>query len=108
MSNTNIAYGSDQQVKIQSIGLFAAAMQRKTGLNRMAGKMSKQEDASGNIRMASTNKKPIVRVQELSRGAGDEVTFDLINPIKAVPIMGDAVAQTEGPDESERQEERRC
>jgi len=96
MSNTNIAYGSDQQVKIQSIGLFAAAMQRKTGLNRMAGKMSKQEDASGNIRMASTNKKPIVRVQELSRGAGDEVTFDLINPIKAVPIMGDAVAQGNG------------
>jgi hypothetical protein len=32
MSNTSIAYGSGQQVKIQSVGLFAASMQRKTGL----------------------------------------------------------------------------
>ncbi len=93
MSQTTVPYGSDQQVKIQSVGLFAACMQRKTGLNRMAGKMSKQTDASGNIRMASTNKKPIVRVQELSKAAGDEVTFDLINPIKATPIMGDSWAK---------------
>jgi hypothetical protein len=66
MATTTVAYGSDQQVKIQSVGLFASCMQRKTGLNRMAGKMSKQADASGNIRMASTNKMPIVRVQELN------------------------------------------
>ena len=96
MGTTTVAYGSDQQVKIQSVGLFAACMQRKTGLNRMAGKMSKQADASGNIRMASTNKMPIVRVQELSKAAGDEVTFDLVNPIKAVPIMGDEWAQGKG------------
>lgn len=96
MSDTNIAYGSDQQVKIQSVGLFAANMQRKTGLGRMAGKMSKQADAEGNIRMVSSNKKPIVRVQELSKTAGDEVTFDLINPVKAIPIMGGAIAQGNG------------
>jgi len=96
MATTTVAYGSDQQVKIQSVGLFASCMQRKTGLNRMAGKMSKQADASGNIRMASSNKMPIVRVQELNKSAGDEVTFDLVNPIKAIPIMGDEWAQGKG------------
>lgn len=96
MATTTVAYGSDQQVKLQSIGLFAACMQRKTGLNRMAGKMSKQTDASGNIRLVSTNKKPIVRVQDLTKGAADEVTFDLVQPIKAVPIMGDEWAQGRG------------
>jgi N4-gp56 family major capsid protein len=96
MSTTSISAGSDQAVRIQSVGLFAMCMQRKTGLNRMAGKMSKQTDASGNIRMVSTNKKPVVRVQQLTKTAGDEVTFDLVNPVKAIPIMGDAWAQGNG------------
>lgn len=96
MAQTNIPYGSDQSVRIQSVGLFAANMQRKTGINRMAGPMSKQADAEGNIRMVSSNQRPIVRVQDLSSKAGDEVTFDLINPLKCIPIMGGETAVGNG------------
>ena len=40
--------------------------------------------------------KPIVRVRELTKSAGDEVTFDLVNPVKSIPIMGDEWAQGKG------------
>jgi N4-gp56 family major capsid protein len=96
MSKTNIPSGSDQSVRLQSVGLFAANMQRKTGINRMSGPMSKQVDAEGNIRMVSSNQRPIVRVQDLSSKAGDEVTFDLINPMKCIPIMGGEIAVGNG------------
>lgn len=92
MSQTTIASGSDQDVTLQSVGLFAANLQRNTGWNRMAGPMSKQSDAEGTVRWKSSNKMPIVRVQDLSVKAGGEVTFDLLNPFQATPIMGDEVA----------------
>ena len=47
---TNIPYGSQQAVVVQSAGLFAANMQRNTTLNRLTGKMPQQADAEGTIR----------------------------------------------------------
>lgn len=96
MSQTAVVQGSPQDLKLQSVGLFAANLQRKTGFNRMSGPMSKQTDAEGNIRGVSSSHRPIVRVQDLSVKAGGEVTFDLINPLKATPIMGDEMASGKG------------
>lgn len=96
MSQTVVPSGSDQSLVMQSVGLFAANLMRKTGFNRMSGPMSKQADAEGNIRMVSSNQRPIVRVQDLSVKAGGEVTFDLINPMQATPIMGDEIASGNG------------
>lgn len=96
MADTVIPYGSPQAVRVQSAGLFAASMQRQTNLNRLAGKLPQQSDAEAVLRRQSGNQLPIVRAQDLSKTAGDEVTFDLINPIGGKPIMGEAYAEGKG------------
>lgn len=93
MANTTIPYGSPQAVKLQSYGLFAANMQRPTTLNRLTGKLPQQSDAENNLRFQSDNELPIVRCMDLTKMAGDEVTFDLINPIGGKPIMGERNAE---------------
>lgn len=96
MGSTVIAYGSPQAVKLQSAGLFAANMQRPTTLNRLAGKLPQQSDAESKLRFQSPNELPIVRCLDLTKVAGDEITFDLVNPIGGKPIMGDAKAEGRG------------
>lgn len=96
MADTVIPYGSPQAVKIQSAGLFAASMQRQTTLNRLTGKLPQQGDAEAVLRRQSGNELPIVRCQDLSKTAGDEVTFDLINPVGGKPIMGERYAEGKG------------
>ena len=96
MGDTVIPYGSPQAVQVQSAGLFAASMQRPTMLNRLTGKLPQQSDAEGSLRFQSGNELPVVRCMDLSKAAGDEVTFDLINPIGGKPIMGEAYAEGRG------------
>jgi N4-gp56 family major capsid protein len=96
MAETTIAYGSDQAVKIQSAGLFAASMQRPTTINRLTGPMSTQANAEAKLRFQTSNEMPIVRCMDLTKKAGDEVTFDLINPMGGKPIMGEAYAEGMG------------
>lgn len=96
MTQTTIAYGSPQAVKLQSAGLFAANMQRPTMINRLTGKLSQQANAEANLRFQSSNDYPVVRCMDLTKSAGDEVTFDLINPIGGIPIMGEENAEGKG------------
>lgn len=93
MPTTSIPYGSPQAVQIQSAGLFAANMQRPTTLGRLTGKLPTQADAESNLRFQSSNELPIVRCMDLTKKAGDEITFDLINPIGGKPIMGEKMAE---------------
>jgi hypothetical protein len=88
MATTNLPYGSPQAITLQSAGLFAANMQRNTTLNRLTGKFPQQADAESTIRKQSSNEMPIVRCMDLQKMAGDEITFDLINPMGGKPIMG--------------------
>lgn len=90
---TNLPYGSPQAIKIQSAGLFAANMQRNTTMNRLTGKFPQQADAEQTIRKQSSSEMPIVRCMDLQKMAGDEVTFDLINPMGGKPIMGSRNAE---------------
>ena len=96
MADTVIPYGAPQAVQVQSAGLFAASMQRPTTLNRLTGKLPQQSDAEGSLRFQSGNEMPIVRCMDLAKGAGDEVTFDLINPMGGKPIMGERYAEGKG------------
>ena len=96
MGDTVIPYGSPQAVQVQSAGLFAASMQRPTMLNRLTGKLPQQSGAEGSLRFQSGNELPVVRCMDLSKAAGDEVTFDLINPIGGKPIMGEQYAEGKG------------
>ena len=96
MGATNIPYGSALAVKLQSAGLFAANTQRNTTLNRLVGKMPQQAEANMTIRKQSNNHYPIVRCMDLTKVAGEEITFDLINPMGGKPIMGSAMAEGRG------------
>ena len=93
---TNIPYGSAQAITLQSAGLFAANMQRNTTLNRLTGMLPQQSAAEGTIRRQSKSEMPIVRCMDLTKVAGEEITFDLINPMGGIPIMGSEYAEGRG------------
>jgi len=93
MAETNIAYGSDQALVVQGAGLFTATMARLTKLNRLAGKLPTESDAENNLRFQSSSSLPVVRCMGLTKGPGDEIKFDLLNPMTGKPIMGDKNAQ---------------
>lgn len=96
-TKTNTAYGDKTAMVEQAVGLFATHMQRNTTLNRLAGKMPKgTAGAEATLRKQSTQHMPIVRCQDLSKGRGDEVTFHLLNPVGAKPIMGSEYAEGRG------------
>lgn len=93
---TTIPYGDSRAVRLQSVGLFAAAMQRQTIINRITGQLPQQPDAEKSLRWQSDNSMPVVRCMDLSKTAGDEVTFDLIKPVGGKPIMGERNAEGRG------------
>nr|DAY12498.1 MAG TPA: major capsid protein [Caudoviricetes sp.] len=94
---TSMSYGDPQSMMKQAAGLFAMHMQRNSTLNRLAGKMPQgTAGAEATLRKQTTQHMPIVRCQDLSRGQGDEIRFNLVNPVSALPIMGDNVAEGKG------------
>ena len=94
---THTPYGAPTNLQLQAVGLFATHMQRNSTLNLLAGKMPKGEaGAEATLRKQTTQHMPIVRVQDLGKGRGDEVTFHLLNPVGAKPIMGSANAEGRG------------
>ncbi|MBJ9903151.1 phage capsid family protein [Acinetobacter bereziniae] len=96
-NKTNAAYGDKTNMVTQAVGLFATHMQRNSTINLLAGKMPKGEaGADATLRKQTTQHMPIVRVQDLGKGRGDEVTFHLLNPVGAYPIMGSAHAEGRG------------
>ena len=96
MPQTVIPFGSPIAQKAQSVGLFAATMQRLTNLNRLTGPMPKQAAAERSLRVQSSSNYPIVRAMDLTKMAGDEITFDLVNHIGGKPIMGERMAEGRG------------
>ena len=72
---TNTPYGAAGNMVTQAVGLFAVHMQRNSTINLLSGKMPKGEaGAEATLRRQTTQHMPIVRVQDLGKGRGDEVT----------------------------------
>ena len=69
MANTAVPYGSDQQVKIQSVGLFAACMQRGQPASIDGRRDVKTGRRQRKYPTCQHQQKPIVRVQELTKSA---------------------------------------
>ncbi len=93
---TSIPYGDQMSNKLQSIAIFAATMQRGTRIGKMVGEFPKQKDAESKLRNQTSSDYPIVRCRDLTKKAGDEVDFDLVNPLKGKPIMGSKFAEGRG------------
>lgn len=93
---TNIPYGSALANKAQSVGLFTHCVNRLSTLNHLVGKFPQQADAEKKLRNQTSSDYPIVRCKDLTRKAGDEVTFDLVNQVGGKPIMGGRTAEGKG------------
>ncbi|MDK4680842.1 DUF4043 family protein [Kingella negevensis] len=97
MAKTNATYGNKDNMTVQAAGLFTMHMQRNSTLNRLAGKMPQgTSGAEATLRLQTTAHMPIVRCQDLGKGLGDEVKFNLLQPVSMIPIMGSQVAEGKG------------
>lgn len=96
-TTTHAAYGDKKNMRVQAAGLFAAHMQRNGTMAKLTGKMPKgTAGAEATIRKQTTQHMPIVQVQDLGKGTGDEVSFHLLNPAGGIPIMGSNFAEGRG------------
>jgi N4-gp56 family major capsid protein len=96
-NKTHTPYGDPSAQIQQAVGLFAQCTQRNTTMNRLTGKMpTGTAGVEATLRKQSTQHMPIVRAQDLTKGKGDEVTFHLLNPVGAKPIMGSEYAEGRG------------
>lgn len=97
VDKTNTGYGDPKAMVQQAAGIFACHSQRNSRLGQMTGKMPTDiGSATSTIRKQSSCSMPIVRAMDLSKGKGDEVKFNFINPVNAYPIMGSKVAEGRG------------
>lgn len=96
-SKTNVPASAADKQKVLAAGLFAQAMQRNSTLGRMSGPMPKGEAGAGEVvRKQTSTDMPIVKTVDLSRGNGDEVEFQFLQPVGAYPIMGSEMAEGKG------------
>lgn len=96
-NNSHLPYGDPKAMVQQAAGLFATHLKRRGKLAQLVGKMPTGESgAISTINNQTTSDLPIVRTMDLSKGKGDEVRFNLVNPFGAVPIMGSRLAEGRG------------
>lgn len=97
MATTHSRYGDPKNMVQQAVGLFATHMQRNGTMAKLTGKMpTGTAGAEATLRKQTSQHMPIVRVTDLTKGLGDEVTFNLLNPVNAKPIMGSKNAEGRG------------
>lgn len=96
-TKTGVAAGSPNAQFVQAAGLFAQSMQRNSTIGRLSGPMPKSEaEAAQVVRKQTSTDMPIVKAMDLSRGKGDEVEFQFLQPVGAYPIMGSRTAEGKG------------
>lgn len=95
-AKTGLAYGDPRAMIEQAAGVFAVSQQRNTTMNKLTGKMPQIGEALATIKKQSSNHMPIVQAQDLGKGRGDEIKFNLINPSGGYPIMGSEYAEGKG------------
>jgi len=86
---TNIPYGSALARKVYGAALFAAVQVEPGFMNLLTGPAPKQAEAEAKLKGQTSADYPIVRVTDLSKGAGASVSVDLFNPLTGKPVMGD-------------------
>ena len=95
--NSHAQYGDPKNMRQQAAGLFATHLKRNNKLGHLVGKMpTGEQSVEATLRRQSTSHLPIVRCMDLGKGRGDEITFALVNPFGAVPIMGSEMAEGRG------------
>jgi N4-gp56 family major capsid protein len=93
---TTLPFGDAVAMDRQSLGLFAATFNRKTNINKLAGKFPDAADAESKLRMQTSADYPVVRCMDLTRMAGEQISFDFVNPINMIPFVGAEYAEGKG------------
>lgn len=95
-AKTRIRHGDEVALTRQAVGLFHACMRRQTTIRHLTGDMPKITDAISGIKRQSSEYMPIVRKDDFTKGRGDEVEFQFIQPGGGYPIMGSEYAEGRG------------
>src|SRR6478735_7612132 len=95
MAETNVRNGSSIAIKHYSAALFASSLRGTSALENLMGPV--EPDAGVNHIAGQTDPGlPIVRIDNLMKGAGDVVSLDLIDTIGGEPLMGDVNREGKG------------
>lgn len=92
----SIATGSKQ--KLINAALFAATTKTSSFLNMLTGASMAPKGTGAIGRTQTDSGSPVVRVSDLSKGKGKEVTVDIIHPLGKEPTMGDSRIAGRGDD----------
>ena len=87
---TSVPYGASIQKKIFNAALFSEAVRRNSLTNLMTGPAPDAGSNVGKQKGQTAAGAPIVRITDLEKSAGDEVTMDLFHQLRQKPVMGDA------------------
>lgn len=96
MSMTGVPNGASLAVKQFSVALFAYIQRSNNLANLLTGPAPKQSEAEAKMRGQSSPDMPIVRVTDLAKSKGDNVSMDLFNLIGGKPMMGDVNVEGKG------------
>ncbi|MEX2964647.1 N4-gp56 family major capsid protein [Microbulbifer sp. TYP-18] len=89
--STSISAGSAARNRIFNAALFMEATRRNSFTNVLTGPAPKKADKKKIDGKQQTNPgAPVVRITDLSKKAGDEVTVDLYHQLRQKPVMGDS------------------
>ncbi len=94
MAATYIPSGSSLAIKHYSAALFANTLRQTSVLENLMGAVDPQ--AVETIGGKTAPGMPIVRIDNLMHGAGDRVSFDLVDVIGGEPLMGDVQREGKG------------
>ncbi|MCY1167583.1 hypothetical protein D9M73_75510 [compost metagenome] len=93
MSTTSVPRGNALANKQFSTALSAMAVRAPTPINALTGPMPTHDAAMRKLKQQTTTEMPIVRVDDLSKAAGDVVQVDCAHVVKLRPVMGDKNAE---------------
>jgi hypothetical protein len=91
-----LAAGSAQALVKQSVGLQQAFMQPTTLLSRLSGPFPTDASIPLDGSTQTSTDYPILTNMDLTKQAGDRITFDFANPSYGQIFMGDSFAQGHG------------
>ena len=98
MAETTVSTTSAIAKKSWSETLSYMCGREPTPLKSLTGPMPTEDEALRKMSQQTTNWMPVVRVDELTKTAGDRVQVDCAQIAKFIAIMGDENAEGRGPD----------
>lgn len=96
MAAVNIPIGSALAAKVYGAAVFAGVQTKPGFMNLLSEAAPQLGDAASKMKGQTDAGSPIVKVTDLSKTAGDQVTVDLFNIFTGVPVMGDKRVEGRG------------